>query len=205
MKMSEKIGHVTAPEEFQLDELEFRTATRKNWNDLESLFSERGVQGGCWCMYWRVPRTEFTQNYGQGNKKALHNIVDSGIVPGILAYYSGKAVGWCSVAPRQDFTVLGRSPTLKPVDDEPAWAITCFFVAKEFRRRGLNRLLIEAAIKYAKENGAKIVEAYPIDPDAKSIEYERYTGLTTTFEQLGFKEIVRRSNRRPIMRYTIKD
>ncbi len=185
------------------NDLTFLPVMPSNWTDLESLFSEHGAQNGCWCMYWRVPRAECQHNYGEGNKQALKKIVESGRIPGILAYQRGRPVGWCSVAPRQDFPVLGRSPTLKPVDDLPVWSIVCFFVSKLYRRGGLTSLLIKAAIGYAKGHGARIIEAYPIDPNAKYIEYERYSGLTTTFLKAGFKEVIRRSDRKPIMRYII--
>jgi GNAT superfamily N-acetyltransferase len=184
--------------------LTFSPVTSANWHDLERLFSERGVQNGCWCMYWREPRHEFSHNYGEGNKKALKKITDSGAVPGILAYQDGVPVCWCSLAPRSEFGVLSRSPTLKPVDDQPVWSIVCFFVSKPVRHSGISQKLIQAAVVYAAEHGAKIVEAYPIEPEAKSIEYERYTGLTTTFQKAGFKEVLRRSDRRPIMRYYIE-
>jgi GNAT superfamily N-acetyltransferase len=186
-------------------ELTFEPVTSTNWLDLEALFSESGVQNGCWCMYWRTTRVDFQRNYGEDNRRLLKQSIIQGSVPGILAYHHGKPVGWCSVAPRPDFPVLGRSPTLKPVDDEPVWSIVCFFVARAYRREGLSRELIEAAVDYAGSKGAHIVEAYPIDPRAKSIEYERYTGLTTTFTKAGFKEVLRRSDRRPIMRFIIDE
>jgi len=185
-------------------ELEFKPVTPDRWTDLETLFSERGVQNGCWCMYWRVTRREFEQNYGDGNKDCLKEIVESGQVPGILAYQDGHPVGWCSVAPREDFPVILRSPTLKPVDDQPVWSITCFVVSKSYRGCGLTHMLIRAAVRYAKENGARIIEAYPVDVHAKSIEYDLYSGLTTTFEKEGFIEVLRRSQRKSIMRYFIK-
>jgi len=188
---------------FRQDELTFNPVTPNRWADLETLFSEHGIQNGCWCMYWRIPRKERQHNYGGGNKGFLKQIVDSGKVPGILAYYQGKPVGWCSVAPREDFPVVLRSPTLKPIDDLPVWSIVCFFVSKPYRKSRLTHLLIKAAIKYAKENGARIIEAYPIDIHEKHIEYERYSGLTTTYEKEGFKEAFCRSKRRPIMRYYI--
>src|SRR5512144_2624982 len=99
-----------------MSSLTFSPVTSANWHDLERLFSERGVQNGCWCMYWREPRSEFSHNYGEGNRRLLKGITDSGGVPGILAYQGGMPVGWCSVAPRTDFSVLARAPTLKPVD-----------------------------------------------------------------------------------------
>ncbi len=191
-------------QEFVENDFSFAPADPEHWADLEALFSERGAQNGCWCMYWRVPRTDFQRNYGAGNKRAFKETIESGVVPGILAYHQGKPVGWCSVAPRQDFTVLGRSPVLKPVDDQPVWSIVCFFVTKPYRRSGLSRLLIQAAVQYAKEHGARIVEAYPVEGEARSIEYERYRGLTTTFTKAGFTEVLRRSEKRPIMRYVIE-
>ena len=155
-------------------------------------------------MYWRIPRKECQRNYGEGNKDFLKKIVESGTVPGILAYHNEKPVGWCSVAPREDFPVVGRSSTLKPIDEQPAWSIVCFFVSKPYRGSGLTHQLIKAAIRYAQVHGARIIEAYPIDIRAKYIEYERYSGLTTTYEKAGFKEAFRRSERRPIMRYYVE-
>jgi len=186
-------------------ELNFEPVTPDRWADLETLFSERGVQNGCWCMYWRIKRKEFEQNYGAGNNNSLKGIVESGQVPGILAYYQENPVGWCSVAPREDFPVVLRSPTLKPIDDKPAWSITCFFVTRPYRTSGLTHLLIKAAVRYAKEHGARIIEAYPIDVHAKSIEFDLYSGLNTTFEKEGFVEAFRRSERKSIMRYYVED
>ena len=186
-------------------EIKFKPVTSSIWKDLETLFSEHGIQNGCWCMYWRIPRKECQRNYGEGNKQFLKKTVESGKVPGILAYHHGKPVGWCSVGPREDYPVVLRSPTLKPIDNQPVWSIVCFFVSKPYRKTGLTHLLIRAAIDHAKEHGARIIEAYPIDVHAKYIEYERYSGLTTTYEKEGFKEVFRRSERRPIMRYIVEE
>ena len=186
------------------DELVFKPVTPNRWVDLETLFSEHGIQNGCWCMYWRIPRKECQRNYGEGNRQFLKNLIESGNVPGILAYHKQKPVGWCSVAPREDFPVVLRSPTLKPIDDQPVWSIVCFFVLEPYRQSGLSHLLIKAAIEYAKKHGAHIIEAYPVDVRAKSIEFERYVGLTTTYEKEGFKEVLRRSERKAIVRYHVE-
>ena len=156
-------------------------------------------------MYWRIPRKQCQRNYGEGNKLLLKKLIASGNVPGILAYYKRKPVGWCSIAPREDFPVVLRSPTLKPIDDKPVWSIVCFFVSKPYRKSGLTHLLIRAAIDHAGNHGAQIIEAYPIDIHAKYIEYERYSGLTTTYAREGFREVSRRSERRPIMRYYVEE
>jgi len=183
-------------------ELDFKPVTAELWNDLEKLFGEHGAYSGCWCMWWRIKRSEFTTQQGEGNKKALKNIIDSGRIPGILAYFNNEPIAWCSVAPREQFPVLDRSSTLKRVDNEPVWSIVCFFIAKQYKGKGLTHFLVRAALKYAKLNGARIVEAYPLDKKhSKHTALEAYTGFAATFQKEGFKEVIRRSRIRPVMRY----
>lgn len=156
-------------------------------------------------MWWRLPRSEFMLSRGKRNKKALKNIVDSGKIPGILAFLEREPVGWCAVAPREEYPTLERSRLLKRVDDEPVWSVVCFFVAKKFRRKGITVKLLEAAIDYVKKQGGKIIEGYPIDPmKGGTPDPFAYTGLVSAFRKAGFAEVDRRSKTRPIMRYRVE-
>jgi GNAT superfamily N-acetyltransferase len=186
------------------DGLVFAPATADRWGDLERLFRDGHPFPGCWCMYWRIKRREFEKNYGEENRKKFRRIVESGEVPGILGYIGDEPAGWCSVAPREAFGVLDRSPVLKRVDGEPVWSITCFFIPRRHRRRGMSEALIGAAIDYVGENGGTIIEAYPLIPE-KSREpvTSAYMGLLSTYLKLGFKEAARRSPMRPVVRYHI--
>ncbi len=187
-----------------LSELEFHPVTRDRWSDFETLFGERGACGGCWCMWWRLKRSEFEQQKGEGNKKAMRAIVDGGEVPGILAYAGGKPVGWCSVAPRDSFPALNRSRILKKIDETPVWSIVCFFVDKGFRGKGVSRQLIQAAIDYVKQQGGKVLEGYPTEPKKGRMPPAFvWTGLASAFKKAGFVERLRRSETRPIMRFYI--
>ncbi len=182
-------------------DLLFRPVTAENWKDLEELFGGHGAYAGCWCMWWRIRRSEFDRRTGEEKRQALKGIVDSGTVPGILAYLAGRPVGWCAIAPREQFPVLDRSPVLKRVDEQAVWSIVCFFIARPFRGRGLNRLLIEGAVDYARKHGARIIEAYPVDTDfSRNTSTEAFTGFARTFFSLGFTEVIRRSGRRPLLR-----
>ena len=156
-------------------------------------------------MWWRLPHSEFMQQRGEGNKKALKRLVDSGATLGILAYAKDQPVGWCAVAPPETFARLERSRILKRVDEEPVWSVVCFFVAKAFRRKGISVKLLKAAVNYAKDQGGKIVEGYPVEPkkDWKPDPFV-YTGLASAFRKVGFEEIIRRSETRPVMRYRIQ-
>src|SRR4051794_6793426 len=110
--------------------LTFQPLVPKRWPDLEALFGERGACGGCWCMWWRLTRAEFQKQKGQRNKAAFKKIVEAAEIPGVLAFAEGKPVGWCAVAPREDYPLLERSRTLARVDDEAVWSVTCLFVAR---------------------------------------------------------------------------
>src|SRR5262249_19551761 len=182
--------------------LTFEDLTPKRWQDFEKLFGPRGACAGCWCMWWRLPRSQFQAQKGEGNRRSIKKLVHGGAQQGILAYHDGQAVGWCAFAPRAEYTRLERSRVLKPVDDSPVWSITCFFVDRPYRGQGVTGQLVKAALTYAKKRGAKIVEAYPIDPKkGRMADVFVYTGLASTFRKAGFVESVRRSETRPIMRY----
>lgn len=175
--------------------------TPDRWKDLEDLFGERGACGGCWCMWWRLKRSEFDKQKGAKNKAALKRMVKSGQVPGILGYSKGKPVAWCSVGPRDTYPALERSRVLKRIDDAPAWSVVCLFVAKPFRRKGVSAAMLRAAISYAGENGARIVEGYPVQPKkGRWPDAFVYMGLPSAFRKAGFEEVCRPSPTRYVMR-----
>jgi GNAT superfamily N-acetyltransferase len=184
--------------------LAFHPLVPERWSDLERLFGARGACGGCWCMWWRLPRAEFARRKGQGNRRTLRRIVDTGDVPGILAYAGDEPVGWCSVAPRDDFPVLEHSRTLKRVDERPVWSVVCFFVARPFRRRGVSVRLLKAAADHVRRNGGELLEGYPVEPRTRALpDAFAWTGLARAFRAAGFEEVARRSPSRPIMRLTV--
>jgi GNAT superfamily N-acetyltransferase len=184
--------------------LEFHPLTPDRWRDLEELFGDRGACGGCWCMYWRLKRSQYNLEKGEKNKRAFKAIVEANETPGILAYAGGKAVAWCSVAPRETFPGIGRSRILKPVDDRAVWSVACLFVDKGYRRRGVSTRILKAAIDFVRERGGRILEGYPVDPKKDQPDAFVWTGLASAFIKAGFKEVERRSESRPIMRREIR-
>jgi GNAT superfamily N-acetyltransferase len=181
--------------------LDFHPLTTKRWADFESLFGARGACGGCWCMAWRLKRSEFNRQKGQGNKDAMKALVQAREVPGILAYHEDRPIGWIALAPRPTYVVLERSRVLKPVDEEPVWSISCFFIAKDYRKKGVTVQLLKAAADYVREQGGTVIEGYPVEPKMKNMpDVFAWTGLPSAFHKAGFVECARRSPTRPIMR-----
>jgi GNAT superfamily N-acetyltransferase len=155
-------------------------------------------------MWWRLKRSEFDRQRGAENCQAFQDIVIAGPPPGILAYHDALPIGWCCIAPREEFPALERSRILKRVDDQPVWSVVCFFIQKTYRHQGLTAALIQAAVQYATEQGARIVEGYPEEPlQGSAPDPFVFTGLASSFRKAGFIEVLRRSEKRPIMRFYI--
>lgn len=174
-----------------------RPLTTETWPDLEELFEVRGnaVVRGCYCMYFRLPRPE------RGAKGGLRALVDGGgVTPGLIGYVDGEPAGWISLGPRPDYGRLERSRVMRRVDDTPVWSVVCTFVARSFRRRGVQHRLLAAGVEHAREQGAGMLEAYPIDKPERSHPDSMFVGSRSLFEQAGFTEVVRRSPTRVTMR-----
>jgi ribosomal protein S18 acetylase RimI-like enzyme len=179
--------------------LQIHPVTPERWGEMVELFERRGPRGGhrnipaygCWCMYWR----DRSLAHGTPKKRAMGALVRARREPGLLAYDDGSPVGWISVAPREEFAALLRSPQYRPKDeDEGVWSIVCLAVDRYARRRGVAGALVDAAVAHAFERGASAVEAYPHVSDPRD-----YMGSVPLYEHAGF---VRRrdANKRAIFR-----
>ncbi len=172
--------------------LTFRPVTTANVGDFETLFGAPGAPKYCWCMAWRATSEELKDTKSASRHRQMLGRIADKVQVGLLAYRDGAPVGWVSVAPKANFRGLGG-----PEDDEGSvWSLTCMFVAKAQRKTGLSAELIGAATTHARQAGATVLEAYPVDPDSPSY---RFMGFVPAFERLGFKAVGREGKRRHVM------
>lgn len=184
-------------------EMTFEPVTKKNWGKFVQLFGEKGACGNCWCMYFRLKKSEFDDGkHDDGNKEAMKELVWDGTPVGLIGLFDGEPIAWCAFAPRTDFLKLQNSRVHKPIDDEPVWSIPCFFIAKEYRRMGVSVAMLKGVIAYARKNKIKIIEAYPTIPTQEKLpDAFAWIGLYKSFERAGFKVADRTSKHRPMVRY----
>ena len=155
-------------------------------------------------MFWKLRGKASEEARGMETRQMHKSVIDSGTPTGVLAYLHGEVVGWVAVEPREASDTLAHSRTLKPVDDQPVWSVTCFFVAKKHRRNGITVELLKAAVEHVRSHGGKIVEGYPVDAQKEMPAPFIYTGTASAFQQAGFKEVARNSPTRPIFRFVIQ-
>jgi GNAT superfamily N-acetyltransferase len=154
-------------------------------------------------MYYRLTRADYNEGKAEnGNKNAMQELVMNNRPTGILGFYEGEAIAWCAFAPREDFIKLEKSRVHKRIDDQRVWSIPCFFIDKKFRGQGISVELIKAVIRYASENGIRIIEAYPTIPTTERLpDSFAWIGLYKSFERAGFEIVDRTSKNRPMVRY----
>jgi GNAT superfamily N-acetyltransferase len=189
--------------------LDIRPLTPARWSDLVSLFQRPGlsVARGCYCMYYRRSgrhQRPSGMTYSESNKRALKALVDRGVVPGLLGYEGKRPVGWVSLGPREDYAKLQRSLVMKPVDEKPVWSIICFVVDPELRGRGVADAMLKGAMAWAREQGVRLLEAYPCDKPARAADDSMWFGAKTMFDRAGFVEVARRKPMRPVVRRKLR-
>lgn len=185
-------------------QLTIRPLTPDLWPALEDLFGKGGASNGCWCMYWRIG-SEYHKRAREKNRSAFRKLVKRGPPPGLLAFEGERAVGWCQLTPRDDLPWLDRARAFERVDDVPVWSISCFYVRRGYRKRGVMSALIAAAVKAAKGANAPALEAYPVDTGQPKSTSNVFTGTVSAFARAGFKPVARRTLSRPIMRHDLKE
>ncbi|GAB2839351.1 GNAT family N-acetyltransferase [Microbacterium insulae] len=181
-----------------MPQITIEPATPDRFADAQHTWEGGGDGRSCQCQWWTITNTEWNASTAQEREQLFRDEVETGPPPGLIAYVDGEPAGWVRVGPRTRQRRLARTRNFsahspEPWDDETVWAVSCFVVRREHRGKGLNERLLEAAIGFAKEGGARTIEAYPFDPDQgrKKSSNELFHGLLTTFLGAGFHEVAR--------------
>lgn len=186
-----------------VNDVVIRSVDGDSWDDIRTVFGTVGDPSGCWCQWFKLPRSAWDAGTRDDKAALLRDQVAEGS-PGVLAFLDGEPVGWAAVEPFAAYPSLARSPITRRREDDPAdpWAVTCFVVRPEFRRRGLARELLAGAVEHARGRGAHVLEGYPVDPEQRPSlsAAERYHGTVALFRDGGFEVVRRPSASRAIMR-----
>lgn len=192
-----------------MSEIEIRPASADRFADAEHALTGGGDGASCWCQWWMLRNKDFHAATTDERRELLRGDLAAQPASALIAYVDGDAAGWVKVSPRPDQPRLAvtrafqQSP--EPFDDVSVWAITCFVVRREHRGEGLGGRLLAAAVAHARDNGARIIEAYPVDASAtKTSSNDLYHGALSTFLAEGFTEVARPQPARPIVALTVR-
>jgi len=202
-----RMAHATA-------EVMIVPASAASWEDLQAVLGTRGEPSRCQCQRYKMQPGESWASVGaeelafrfRQQTNCGHPKLDT--TSGLVAYLEGESVGWCAVEPRAAYPRLLRKTRVpwagraEDKTDDSVWAVTCFVTRTGFRRRGISRALARAAVDFARQRGARALEAYPMimQPGQEVMSVELHVGSRSIFAAAGFAEVSRPTLRRVVMR-----
>lgn len=164
-----------------------------------------GVWGGCWCICYHLD-----PNGPKGQMKPYretkHRLVKEGRAQAALVFDGDEALGWCQFGPSQDLPgVRNRKNYEAGLDAIPDWRITCFFVGKGFRRRGVAHAALRGALAQVASLGGGVVEAYPEDVEGRKVSGSfLHGGTVAMFTAEGFEPVRRIGKNQWVVRKTVE-
>lgn len=186
-------------------------ANEASWEDLQAIFGARGDSARCQCQWYKIPSAEWRSVPVEERRFRLRDQTDCGFpggpTTGLVAYLDGEPAGWCNVEPRPSFdrlvtmrlTWAGRQ---EDRTDDGVWSVVCFVTRAGYRKRGVMRALTAATVDFARQRGARAIEAYPMitEPEVDIPWGELHHGSRGAFAAAGFREVVQPTKRRVVMR-----
>jgi len=176
-------------------EMTIEPADAARFADVQAALTGGGDGASCQCQWWTLTNTDFRGTTREERTGLFRAEFDAATPPGLVAYVDGAPAGWVRVGPRLAQARIGRSrgirgATRHPLDAADVWAVTCFSVRREHRGAGLVRALLAAAVDFAREHGARVVEGYAIDTAGSQVNAnDLYHGAVSTFEAAGFARV----------------
>lgn len=188
-----------------IEVMSFRPLSLATFDDFVSFHARPECQG-CYCMYWHFPGDNRAWQLAtpEDNLAAKRERVARGAAHGMIAYVGGEPVATLQFEPRDELHKLTARMPYRDLAPAPrVWALACFRVREDTRRRGVARALLAAALAYLRDElGAEAAEAYPRRGEDLRDE-EVWTGPESLFLSAGF-EVVREHAQYPVLRRSLR-
>ncbi len=171
-----------------MSKLTTRALSSQTWDDFAALVAaNNGVWGGCWCMHFHAEGTgkDRAPAQNQADKKAR---VERGEAHAALVYDGEKCVGWCQFGPTDELPrIKNRKMYEANLQGLPDWRITCFYVGKGHRGKGVSDAALAGALALIAAAGGGLVESYPEDVAGRKVSASfLHNGVAHLFDRHGF-------------------
>jgi GNAT superfamily N-acetyltransferase len=123
------------------------------------------------------------------NRAAKEGRVREGRTHAALVFDGDTCVGWCQFGPTQELPRIKHGRAYREgLTDLPDWRITCFFVDRKYRGRGVADAALQGALAEIGRLGGGIVESYPEDVEGRKTSGSFLHNATLAmFERNGFE------------------
>lgn len=163
-----------------------------------------GVWNGCWCTWFHPACSEKGQS-AEGNRALKERLVNEGRAHAALVFDGDVAVAWCEYGTPDELpNIYHRKQYEADLETLPDYRLTCFFVDRKYRRKGVAAVALRGALGLIARAGGGVVEAYPQDTLGKKVSASfLYNGTRTLFEHAGFSYERRKGMNHCVMSKTV--
>ena len=161
--------------------------TPSTWDAFAALVeAHNGVWGGCWCLGFHAEGTERSSAEARRDKKC--DLVRAGDAHAAVVFDGDAAVGWCQFGSPEELPRIKRRRAYEAeISEAPDWRITCFFVHKNYRGRGVAAAALAGALEQIAHHGGGVVESYPEDTTGREVQGRLLHNVSVDlFERNGF-------------------
>jgi len=150
-----------------------------------------GVFGGCWCTWFHTLSRDKDRTY-ESNRALKCRLVEEGRAHAALVFDGDEAVAWAQYGPPEELpNIHHRQEYEAGLVRPPDYRITCIFVDRHYRRRGVAALALRGALDLVAKAGGGVVEGYPHDmskqPEGKKMSSSfLYNGTRRMYQEAGF-------------------
>lgn len=187
-------------------EYTIRALSPDTWGAFAALVAKHnGVWGGCWCTWFHRESAEKGSG-ADGNRLLKQRLVRAAGAHAALVYDGQVAVGWCQYGTPEELPNIYHRKQVEAEDyNPPDYRLTCLFVDRDYRRKGVAAAAVRGALDLIAQAGGGVVEAYPQDTQGKKVSASfLYNGTRSLFEKAGFVYVHGKGKNHTVMRTTIQ-
>jgi hypothetical protein len=187
-----------------MENLSIKELNTETWKDFERMAQKHnGVWGGCWCTAFHQ-RSPEQKKSSEATKAYKRRLVEEERAHAALVFDGEICVAWCQYGTPQELPNIYHKKEVEGKMTMPDWRITCIFVDRDYRKKGLSLFALNGALELIRVSDGGVVESYPQDAQGRKINNSfLYNGTKEIFEAAGFYYEGEKGKNHCIMRKTI--
>ena len=133
-----------------MDGLRIEPLGPETWDAYAALIERHnGIFGGCWCTWFHDLRGDkrLRAQAGEDNRAFKERLVREGEAHAAVVFDGDRAVAWCQYGKPEDLPNIHHRKEYEATSArQPDYRLTCIFVDRDYRRKGVAEFALRGAL-----------------------------------------------------------